>query len=284
MPNTFTTVKNIARQALPRLIENLVFPNLVHRDFSEDFELGKGATIQVRKPVILTAEEFNGTINTQDVTEETIDVTLDKLATVDVAFSAMERATNVDDLNRLFIEPAAVALAQKINTDGLALLSGVTASEAVDPKSLDAFAQASKVLSKANVPVTPRYGVWTPDAEAAFRTVPSIVNAEKSGTTEALRNGSIGRIFGIENYMAQGITGDILGAAFHPYAFAFVTRPLAQPYSVESYTTSYNGITLRVSRAYDIKTKTDICSMDVLYGYKLIDKNLAVKLTAAAAG
>lgn len=284
MPNTFTTVKNIARQALPRLIENLVFPNLVHRDFSEDFELGKGATIQVRKPVILTAEEFNGTINTQDVTEETIDVTLDKLATVDVAFSAMERATSVDDLNRLFIEPAAVALAQKINTDGLALLSGVTASEAVDPKSLDAFAQASKVLSKANVPVTPRYGVWTPDAEAAFRTVPSIVNAEKSGTTEALRNGSIGRIFGIENYMAQGITGNILGAAFHPYAFAFVTRPLAQPYSVESYTTSYNGITLRVSRGYDIKTKTDICSMDVLYGYKLIDKNLAVKLTAAAAG
>lgn len=283
MPNTFVTVKNIARQALPRLIENLVFPNLVHRDFSEDFELGKGATIQIRKPVVLSAEEFDGEINPQKVTEETIDVTLNKLATVDVAFTALERATNVDDLNRIFIEPAAVALAQKINSDGLALLSDVTASAAADPKSLDAFAQASKVLSKANVPVSPRYGVWSPDAEADFRTVPSIVNAEKSGTTEALRNGAIGRIFGIENYMAQGIPSSILGAAFHPFAFAFVTRPLAVPYSVESYTTSYNGITLRVSRAYDIKTKTDICSMDVLYGYKTLDKNLAVKLTAATA-
>lgn len=282
MPNTFVNVKNIARQALPRLIENLVFPNLIHRDFSEAFELGKGATIQVRKPVVLTAEEFDGEINPQNVTEETIDVTLDKLATVDVAFTAMERATSVDDLNRLFIEPAAVALAQKINADGLALLKNITASAAADPKSLDAFAQASKVLSKANVPVAPRNGVWSPDAEAAFRTVPAIVNAEKSGSTEALRNGSIGRIFGIENYMAQGITSDMLGAAFHPFAFAFVTRPLAVPYSVESYTTSYNGITLRVSRGYDIKTKTDICSMDVLYGYKTLDKNLAVKITEAA--
>ena len=282
MSNTFVNVKNIARQALPRLIENLVFPNLIHRDFSEAFELGKGATIQVRKPVVLTAEEFDGEINPQNVTEETIDVTLDKLATVDVAFTAMERATSVDDLNRLFIEPAAVALAQKINADGLALLKNITASAAADPKSLDAFAQASKVLSKANVPVAPRNGVWSPDAEAAFRTVPAIVNAEKSGSTEALRNGSIGRIFGIENYMAQGITNDMLGAAFHPFAFAFVTRPLAVPYSVESYTTSYNGITLRVSRGYDIKTKTDICSMDVLYGYKTLDKNLAVKITEAA--
>jgi hypothetical protein len=282
MANEFITIKNIARLALPRLIENLVFPNLIHRDFSNDFELGKGATIQVRKPVILAAKEFTGEIETQDVIEPTIDVTLDKIATVDVAFSAMERAVNVDDLNRLFIEPAAVALAQKINTDGLALLNDVTATAAANPASLDAFAQASKVLSKANVPVAPRNGVWSPDAEAQFRTVPSIVNAEKSGTTEALRNGSIGRIFGIENYMAQGIPADILGAAFHPLAFAFVTRPLAKPASVESYTTNYNGISLRVTRGYDMRTKTEICSMDVLYGYKTIDANLAVKVTEAA--
>ena len=282
MPNNFVTIKNIARLALPRLIENLVFPNLIHRDFSNDFEVGKGATIQVRQPVILTAKEFNGEIETQDVNEPTIDVSLDKIATVDVAFSAMERATNVDDLARLFIEPAAVALAQKINTDGLALLNDVTASVSADPESLEAFAQASKVLSNAKVPVSPRNGIWSPDAEANFRTVPSIVNAEKSGTTEALRNGSIGRIFGIENYMAQGVPSSILGAAFHPLAFAFVTRPLAVPASVESYTTSYNGITLRVTRGYDMRTKTELCSMDVLYGYKTMDKNLAVKVTAKA--
>ena len=36
MANSFVTLKTIARQALPRLIDNLVFPNLVYRDFSEE--------------------------------------------------------------------------------------------------------------------------------------------------------------------------------------------------------------------------------------------------------
>lgn len=282
MANTFLKVKEIARQALPRLIENLVFPNLVHRDYSNDFVQGKGATILVRKPNALVAKDFTGEIETQDIAEDSVEVTLNKLATVDVAVSAIEMATNVDDLNRIFIEPAAAALAQKINTDGLALLKEITASASGDPKTLAPFSQAGMVLNKAKVPMTPRYGVWSPDALADFQTVDAIVHAEKSGTTNALRAGSIGRIFGIDNYMAQGVdSANMLGAVFHPFAFAFVTRPLAVPKGVECYTTSYNGITLRVTRGYDINKKTDIISMDVLYGYKTLDKTLATKVTAA---
>ena len=58
MANEFLTLQTIARQALPRLIENLVFPNLCYRDFSNDFS-DLGDTIRVRKPVVLTAEEFD---------------------------------------------------------------------------------------------------------------------------------------------------------------------------------------------------------------------------------
>ena len=127
MPNSFIEVKEIARQALPRLIENLVFPNLIYKDFSSDFVSGKGATIQVRKPVKLTANEFSESTGTsaQDVKEETVEVSLDKLATVDVDFGAIQRVVNVDDLNRQFIDPAMVALAEKINSDGLLLYKDV---------------------------------------------------------------------------------------------------------------------------------------------------------------
>ena len=119
MGNSFITIKEIARQLLPRLIENLVFPNLVHKDYSSTFVVGKGATIQVKKPVILEANDFDESsgVSAQDVKEQSVEVTLDKLATVDVEFGAIERATNVDDLN-VILEPAA-ALAQKINSDGL---------------------------------------------------------------------------------------------------------------------------------------------------------------------
>lgn len=281
MPNTFLTTQEIARQALPRLIENLVMPNLMHRDFSNDFVAKNGDTIRVRKPIALAAKKFVSEVELQNINEQSVEVKLDQLATVDVPFDSIEMATNVDDLNRIFVEPAAVALAEQINADGLALLNNITASASADPKSLDAFAQAAKVLNKAKVPVAPRHGVWSPDAEADFRTVPAIVSAEKSGTTEALRNGSIGRIFGIDNYMAQGVDAGMLGAVFHPFAFAFVTRPLAAPKGVECYVTNYNGISLRVTRGYNMKTKQEICSMDVLYGYKVLDANLATKVTAA---
>ena len=64
---------------------------------------------------------------------------------------------------------------------------------------------------------------------------------------------------------------------FHENAFAFVTRPLSAPAGVESYVTSYNGISLRVVRGYDMTYKKEMLSMDVLYGYKTMYPELAVR-------
>lgn len=375
MGNEFITIKNIARQLLPRLIENLVFPNLIHKDYSNDFVTGQGATIQVRKPIVLTAVDFNESIgvSAQDVKESSVEVTLDKLATVDVAFGAIQRATNVDDMNRLFLEPAAVALAQKINSDGLNLYKDIPYTGGAvgsTPDGLDDLTNARKMLNIQKAPIAPRYALWDPEAEAKFLQLDTFVEADKSGTTEALRNGSLGRIMGFENYMSQAVKnhkigtlatagttgkkimlkgaaagatsvildtddsaltgtlkkGDLLtftpasGAAsvvvvtadatadtdeisvgvypaltaadnavvtitpahtanlaFCPQAFAFVTRPLVAPAGVESYVTSYNGVTLRVVRGYDMKFKRETLSMDVLYGYKTMYPELAVR-------
>ena len=365
MANEFITVKNIARQILPRLIENLVFPNLIHKDYSNEFVQGQGATIQVKKPVVLDAKDFNEAqgVETQDVKEESVEVTLDKLATVDIEFGAIQRATNVDDLNRLFLEPAAVALAEKINRDGLVLYKDIpyTAGTAgTTPSALTDLAAVRKALNANKVPVAGRNAVWDTEADAAFTTIPAIVNAEKSGSTAALREGSLGRIFGLDNYMSQAVCqhkkgtlsadvkpkaaaavgatkltlaatavtgtllkGDILtilkknyvvtedatadsneitvniypalqdavntntavavmgdhtaNLAFNPNAFAFVTRPLVAPAGVEAYTTAYNNISLRVVRGYDMKYKKEMLSMDVLYGYKTMYPELAVR-------
>ena len=64
---------------------------------------------------------------------------------------------------------------------------------------------------------------------------------------------------------------------FHPSAFAFVTRPLSQPAGVESYVTSYNGISLRVVRGYDMKYKKEMLSMDVLYSFATLYPELACR-------
>ena len=68
--------------------------------------------------------------------------------------------------------------------------------------------------------------------------------------------------------------------AFHPMAFAYVSRPLINPdgQGVASYVTSFNGISLRVTKGYDQQYKRSIYSMDVLYGFKTIYPELAVRV------
>lgn len=361
MANEFLETKLIARQALPRLIENLVMPNLCYRDYSDTFAF-QGDTIRVRKPVLLQAQDFVQATGTtpQDIKETSVDVTLDKLATVDVDITAVEMATNVDDLNRLVIEPAAVALAEKINGDGLALYTQFPAigTAGTTPDGLDDFANIRKYLNKNKVPMAGRVAIWDPDADAAFTQIGNLVKVSEAGTAQALREGEIGRVFGLDNYMAQGVKSHTVGAAgtvavdgaatkganalhvdglsaafkvgdhftiasdttvytvvkagaletadqditilpalkknaandaaitvgagyvgnmaFHKNAIAFVTRPLHAPSGVDAYTTSYNGISLRVVRGYDMTYKKEKISIDVLYGYKAVYPEMGV--------
>ena len=366
MPNSFITIKELARQALPRLLENLVFPSLVYKDFSNDFHK-KGDEIQIRKPVVLEAKDFDAStgVVAQDLDDSnSVTVKLDKIATVDVDIQAVEGALNIDDLNRQFIEPAAVALAQKINNEGLELYKDIPficGTAGTTPSTLDNLADVRKVLNVNKVPTIGRVAVWDPEADGKFTTIPSIVNAEKSGSNAALREGSIGRVFGLNNYMSQAVKthiagtlsasvkpksatdagatslvlsatavtgslkkGDILtilgdtyvvtadttaasneiavniypalkkdvtsstavaitgnhtaNLAFNPFAFAFVSRPLVQPSGVESYVTSYNGLSLRVVKGYDMVHKKEMLSMDVLYAYKTVYPEMAVRV------
>lgn len=354
------SVKQIAREALPRLIDNLVFPNLIYKESISGATAKQGDTVSVRCPVILTANEFNEEVGTtpESMQNNTIDVKLDHLATVDMQVGAIESACDFDSVVRMFIEPAAAALAEKINTEGLELYKDIpyfAGTAGTTPSGLDDLANASLALDNNKVPSGMRCAVWSPEAAAKLKQIPAVVNADKCGSTTALRTGSIGQVFGVNHYMSQAVCqhhsnitsaltptenslgsgvlklsrtenenltkGDILIAGnknclvteilettsnsvtvklsdkpyirtnesvkvlgshtanlvFHPDAFAFITRPLQTPAGVESYVTTYNGISLRVVRGYDMKYKRDILSMDVLYAFKTIYPSLAVR-------
>lgn len=355
------SVKQIARETLPRLIDNLVFPNLVYKENIDGNAASKqGDTVSVRCPVFLQAEEFDqsGGVTPQNMQKNTVDIKLDHLATVDMQVDAIEAACDFDSIVKLFIEPAAAALAEKINAEGLELYRDIpymAGTAGALPTGLDTLANASCILDENRVPAGKRCAVWSPKATAALKQIPALVNAEKCGTSAALRTGSVGKVFGIENYMSQAVCkhkpsytgtltiaanaenasviklkgsasgtlkhGDLLkigaqtvavledtavssaaadvkvspavtvttadsvemiGAhdanlVFHPDAFAFITRPLQTPAGVESYVTTYNGISLRVVRGYDMQYKREMLSMDVLYAFRTIYPELAVR-------
>ncbi len=218
--NNFLTTKTIAREALPILESNLVFPALIYKDYSEDFSK-QGDTIQVRKPPVYNASEFDGEIDIQDINEGEVLVKLDKIADVSVELTAKEMTLNAEDFTKQVIEPAMVALAEKINADGLALykdIANVYGTAGQTPSTLSDLAGGAKVLNDNKSPLVGRSGVWNTEAIANFQVLPALVNAEKSGSTDALREGSIGRVFGVDHYFSQQIpehtAGTFSGSAF----------------------------------------------------------------------
>ena len=97
----------------------------------------------------------------------------------------------------------------------------------------------------------------------------------------ALREASLGRKFGMDIYTDQNIakTGSssqyVPSIAFHKNAMALVTRPLALPNGAsKSAIVNYDGFGLRVVYGYDITTKSDTVSIDMLCGVKLLDDKL----------
>jgi len=201
------TMKAIATRALAILQDQLVFPALINKEYSGTF-MKKGDTIQVKRPAVYVADEFGGTINLQDINPFPVLVTMNHHADVSVEWTSKEAAMELDDLEEDVLRPALVAIAEKVNNDGLDLYKWVgsyNGTAGTTPDGLEDIKDIRVTLNKAKAPMMDRYGVWNPDADGELSIVDAIVSAEKSGSTAALREGAIGKIQGINNYMTQAI-------------------------------------------------------------------------------
>jgi len=229
MPNTFLTTQLIAREALMRLRNFLVMKQLVYGDYSNTFQK-QGDEIRVKKPPVYVADEFGGTINLQSITEDSVLVKLDHIADVSVNWTSKEKALNIDQFNQQVLDPAMEAIAQKIDEDihkeFYKEVPFFVGTSGTTPDDLEDFANAALMLTNNKVPLRNRNGVWDPTAHSKFSILPAIVNAEKSGSTQALREGSIGRIQGLDNYMTQNVQTHIAGT------FTAVTTPQVNTISV----------------------------------------------------
>ena len=181
MANFDFSVKRVAREALPFLCDNLVFPNLIYRETGDAPAAKQGDVVSVRCPVTLEATDFdeeNG-VTPGTLRPNMVDVKLDHLATVDMQVGAIEAACDFESVVKTFIEPAAAALAQKINAEGLGLYKDIPGivKDSQHEVSLDDFAEAACILDERKVPAGNRYAVWSPAAARALKQIPAVVNA-----------------------------------------------------------------------------------------------------------
>lgn len=84
----------------------------------------------------------------------------------------------------------------------------------------------------------------------------------------------------ISDNATVGVVGShAANLGFHKNAFALVTRPLALPMGNKNASIiDYNGLGIRVVQDYDMTTKSDVISLDILAGFKTLSPELAVRM------
>lgn len=291
MPNTFLTPDIIAREALMVLRNNAVMANLVHRDYSDEFVAGVGSKISVRKPATFVANEFADAIVVQDATESKIDVTMDKHLDVSFAVTSAQMSMDIENFSQQLLVPAMQAFADKIDKYLISLEADIT-NRVAHADGLFApvdIVAARKYLTDSAAPLTERRLVIGSQADADLLSSDLFVSAEKVGDNgTALREASLGRKFGFDIFTDQNIEktagGYVPSIAFHKNAFALVTRPLALPHgAAQAAIVNYDGFGLRVVYDYDVTSKKDTVSIDMLCGVKTLDSRLASVVADARA-
>lgn len=299
MANTFITPTIIANKGIAALHNEAVFAPLVWRDFDADFNGKVGDTITIRKQATLTAETFdrNSGVTYQNVTEDSATVELG-IANCSFRVTDEDWTLAVDDFSSRLLEPAMESVIQKI--DGEIAEKLVDAAEGVGGGGTATWTSSSPRtvlvgetgamarLGRAKLPMSDRSVVFSPEAAGVVLSDELFVTADKSGSTEGLRNASIGRALGFDSYQSQALgygTGDKAaadGIAFHKQAVTLAVRPLDKPKGLpadQSAVANHKGLSLRVTYGYSHQYKQDEISVDVLYGLTATRPEGAVQLS-----
>ena len=296
---TLITPAVIASAALPTLYNTALLLPLVNRDYDRDFTGKQGDTITVRTPASFTVDEFDRAdgITLQDPAEGSFTVTLDKLLDVSWPVTSEELTLELTDFEERLLNPAMEAIAQDIdgriaeklvdaaNESGGGGVATGTGSDAGDQHA--AFRKAKRILSRNKLPNRERYAVLSPEGVEAITGDNLVLQANTSGSTEALREGGVGRLSGFDIFESQVFgygandKGQADGVAFHRSAVAAVTRTLEKPMGLapnQVAVRDYKGLGLRVVKDYDVDKKQDVISVDLLFGVSTIRKTAAVEL------
>jgi hypothetical protein len=303
MANTLLTPSIIAKQTLANLYEQLCMMPLVYTDVSQEWNGQKiGSTVTIRKPTTFVANTFDRTspsITIQNATETGVPVTLDTHKDVSFQITVEDLTLRLEDFDQQFLVPAAEALAQSVDRAIIATMkAGFTAvagtATGYEWNKPEVLTDAGRLLDIQKVPSSQRSAVIGPTAKAAWQNTDWLKFAEHSGSTDVLRQGSIGsNLLGFGTYMTQNIvqpagspaTGQPtteVGLAFHQTSTAFASATLALPTdNTWAAIESYKGLSLRLVKQYSMTQKADVISLDILFGTKVLDANRGVLLRGA---
>lgn len=207
MGNTILTPDIIAKEALMQLESNLVMAGLVHRDYSKEF-VNVGDTITIRKPAKFVAKNFLGKTEEQALSEGKTTVKMDRYRDITVPITSKEMTLEISDFSEQVVQPAMRAIAEAVDGDILA----VGIQNAANKVSISAtpiikdLANVGKALDKKKAPRDKlRNLVLGVDSTYKYNTLAEFTDISASGSSEALRDATIGKAYTMNTYMSQNV-------------------------------------------------------------------------------
>ena len=290
-------VKLVAVDALPALMGNLVMGNLVNRDFEP--ALGQaGDTINVPIPPVLVAHNLaeGETVTTQAASLGNAQIVLNTHAEATFQIPDVTKILAVPDLLRLYMQPALVALAEKIESDLLGLYAGFSANAAVGSGGSaiteSAVDLAETELFEAKVPASePKYLVVDSATYSQLRQILRFSEYQTAGDAglRAIVEGSVGKIKDFYVFRSQFVKKTGSGPttthnlAFARSALGLVVRRLPQPLPGTGAIAEYaemGNFGMRVVMSYQPNTLAQQFTVDVLYGAGVLRNSFGVQVNS----
>jgi hypothetical protein len=287
-------VKLVAADALPALMGNLVMGNLVNRDFEPTLAKA-GDTVNVPVPPSLVANNIadGGSVVTQNPSLGNAQIVLNTHAEATFQIPDVTKIVAVPDLLKLYMEPAIVALAEKVETDLLALATSFNTNTALGaaatPLTEQIVDDAETALFNAKVPASmQKYLVVDASGYSALRQNPRFSEFSAAGEAglKALIDGNIGRLKDFYVFRSQFVrkTGTPLttyNLAFAKNALGLAVRRLPQPLPGTGAIAEYaelGNFGVRVVMSYQPDTLSQQFTVDILYGAGILRNNHAVQV------
>jgi len=290
-------VKLVAADALPALMGNLVMGNLVNRDY-EPVLAQAGDTVNIPIPPTLVANNIaeGGTVTTQNPNLGNAQIVLNTHAEATFQVPDVTKVLAVPDLLRIYMEPAVVAIAEKIESDLLNLYAQFTANGPVGtagtPITEAVVDAAETALFQAKVPTAePKYLVVDAATYSQLRQIPRFSEYQTAGDAglRAIVDGTVGKIKDFFVFRSQFVpkTGSspvhTHNVAFTKSAVGLVIRRLPQPLPGTGAVAEYaerGNFGMRVIMSYQPNTLAQQFTVDVLYGCAVIRNAFGVQVNS----
>lgn len=296
MAHVLYTPEQAARATLASLRWLTNLPRTVRQDFSAEFVAGRGQTVNVLGPV--DAGKANVYTKAQRDAREAIkfnelNQTWFPVKLEDQIYNALRLPDDfatftLTDLTRQVLVPQAESVVNDLAAPLIAEMVATETDEKIPAMALDGsnalnvLIKARQVLNERHIPTDGRYFAVGADLEAAILSLPQLQKVNESGSSEVLRNATIGRLFGFEILADPALPADF-GVAYHRDAFAHIMRPSRQPEgAAKSATVAQDGFALRWIQHYNPLQLEDQSVVDTFYGATTLDANRAVSVKSAS--